>query len=103
MERLLNFVYQYRAFFTFLVLELFCAWMVVENNQYQSTKFFNSSNQLAANIIGFSHGVREYFSLRSINDELADENAKLRTQLDKSNQTLSAQTIVILRLSHHST
>lgn len=90
MERLLNFVYQYRAFFTFLVLELFCAWLVVENNQYQSTKFFNSSNQLAANIIGFSHGVREYFSLRSINDELAEENAALRAKLEQRNQSMYA-------------
>jgi len=88
MERLLNFVYQYRAFFTFLLLELICAWMIVENNQYQSTKFFNSSNKLAANIIGVSQGVREYFSLRVINADLAAENARLRTQLEKRNQSL---------------
>lgn len=88
MERLLNFVYQYRAFFTFLLLELFCAWMVVENNQYQSTKFFNSSNRLAANIIGVSQSVREYFSLRVINSTLAEENARLRTQLERRNQSL---------------
>ena len=88
MERLLNFVYQYRAFFTFLLLELICAWMIVENNQYQSTKFFNSSNKLAANLIGISQGVREYFSLRVINADLAEENAKLRTQLEKRNQSL---------------
>jgi len=88
MERLLNFVYQYRAFFTFLLLELICAWMIVENNQYQSTKFFNSSNKLAANLIGVSQGVREYFSLRVINADLAEENAKLRTQLEKRNQSL---------------
>ena len=88
MERLFNFVYQYRAFFTFLVLELFCAWLIVENNQYQGTKFFNSSNRVAAGINGFSHGVREYFSLRQINTELADENATLRKKLEQRNQSL---------------
>jgi rod shape-determining protein MreC len=88
MERLLNFVYSYRAFFTFLLLELFCAWLIVENNQYQSTRFFNSSNRLAANIIGLSQGVREYFSLRQINSSLAEENALLRTQLEKRNQSI---------------
>jgi len=97
MERLLNFVYQYRAFFTFLVLELFCAWLVVENNQYQSTKFFNSSNQLAANIIGFSHGVREYFSLRGINDELAEENAALRAKLEQRNQSMYALEVMKIK------
>jgi rod shape-determining protein MreC len=88
MDRLLHFLYQYRAFFTFLFLELFCAWLVVENNQYQSTKFFNSSNLYAANLIRFSQGVREYFSLQKINAELAQENAQLRTQLEQKIQTI---------------
>jgi rod shape-determining protein MreC len=83
MDRLLNFVYQFRAFFTFLLLALLCSWLIVENNQYQSTKYFNTSNRLAANIIGFSQGVREYFSLRRINDDLAEENARLRSQVER--------------------
>jgi len=88
MGRLFYFFYQYRAFFTFLALELFSAWLIVRNNQYQSTKFFNSSNSLAANIISTSQGVREYFSLRNINLELAEENAALRTRLEQRNQSL---------------
>jgi rod shape-determining protein MreC len=87
MDRLLRFFYEYRAFFTFLVLELVCAWLIVQNNQYQSASYFNSSNRLAAIIIGFSTGVREYFSLRDINKELADENAILRTKLEQRNQS----------------
>ena len=87
MDRLLRFFYEYRAFFTFLVLELVCAWLIVQNNQYQSARYFNSSNRLAANIIGFSTSVREYFSLRDINKELADENAILRTKLEQRNQS----------------
>ncbi len=83
MERLFRFLYTYRAFFTFLILEFFCAWLIVENNQYQSTKYFNSSNRLVANINAFSQGVREYFSLRDINSALAEENAKLRKKLEQ--------------------
>jgi rod shape-determining protein MreC len=90
MDRLLHFLYQYRAFFTFLFLELLCAWLIVENNQYQSTKFFNSSNRLAANLIRFSQGVREYFSLQQINAELAEENALLRSRLEQKVQTIEA-------------
>lgn len=88
MGRLFYFFYQYRAFFTFLALELFAAWLIVQNNQYQSTKFFNSSNVLAANIIGTTQGIKEYFSLRRINTELAEENAQLRTRLEQRNQSL---------------
>ena len=88
MERLFYFFYQYRAFFTFLVLEIFCGWLIIQNNQYQSTKFFNSSNRVAANIISFSQGVREYFSLRKTNSELAEENALLRKKLEQRTQSL---------------
>jgi rod shape-determining protein MreC len=83
MYRLLQFVIKYSAFFTYVFLVLICSWLIVVNNQYQSTRYFNSSNRLAANIISFSQGIREYFSLRRINADLAEENAKLRTQLER--------------------
>jgi rod shape-determining protein MreC len=89
MQRLFNFIYAYRAFFTFLLLELFCTWLVIENNQYQSTKYFNTSNSVAASIISTSQNVREYFSLRDINRTLADENAALRKKVDQRNQILN--------------
>lgn len=83
MDRLLKFVFQYRAFLTFLFLAFICSWLIVQNNQYQSTGYFNTSNRLAANIISTSQGVREYFSLRRINADLAEENAKLRSELER--------------------
>src|SRR5882762_827692 len=100
MQRLLNFFYEYRAFFTFLLLEIFCTWLLVENNQYQSTKFFNSSNRLAAGILGFSQGTSEYFSLRQINEELGRENAQLRTQIERQTQqtiSIPAKTDSLIR------
>jgi rod shape-determining protein MreC len=88
MERLLKFIYEYRAFFTFLILELLCAWMVVGNNQYQSTTYFNTSNRIAANVISSSQNIREYFSLRDINGNLASENTELRKKLDQRDQLI---------------
>lgn len=88
MQRLFSFIYEYRAFFTFLLLELLCVWMVIENNQFQSTKYFNTSNTVAASIISTSQNIREYFSLRDINQRLAEENAELRRKVDQRNQML---------------
>lgn len=82
MERLILFVYQNRAFFTFLVLEIFCAWLVVENNAYQGTKFFNSSNGVVATMNNFSQSVRDYFQLSEVNRMLAEENASLKENLE---------------------
>jgi rod shape-determining protein MreC len=88
MERLLNFVYIYRAFFTFLLLELFCVWLVIQNNQYQSTKYFNSSNRFIARMNETSQNIREYFSLAEINTALAQENSILIKKLDQREQAL---------------
>lgn len=87
MLRLLNFLYNYRAFFTFLSLEFFCAWLWVENSQYQNTQFFNSSNRIAAAIMGAAQRTKEYLSLRNINRELSEENAQLRTLVERLNSS----------------
>jgi rod shape-determining protein MreC len=86
MQRLFLFFYQYRAFFTFLILELICAWLIIGNNPYQGARFFNSSNGLIASLNNVSHGVREYFLLRQINSTLAEENAQLRSKFEALNQ-----------------
>jgi rod shape-determining protein MreC len=86
MGRIFLFIYQYRAFFTFLLLELFCVWLIVLNNQYQGAGFFNSANSFVASVNGFSHNTKEYFSLRETNSVLAEENTKLRRKLEQFNQ-----------------
>lgn len=91
MERLFLFIYQYRAFFTFLLLEVICAWLIVENNQYQSAKFYNSSNAVVASLNNFSQGIRDYFLLSDVNQAQADEIASLRRQLEVYRQLSQLQ------------
>lgn len=88
MERIFLFLYQYRAFFTFLVLELFCAWLIIQNNQYHGAQFFNSSNTFVGGVNNFSQNMRDYFSLREVNVMLAEENARLRKSLEQRNQEI---------------
>jgi rod shape-determining protein MreC len=88
MERLFYFLYQYRAFFIFLLLELFCAWLIIRNNQYQGAQFFNSSNSFVAGMNSFTNDVREYFSLRETNRFQAEEIARLRSRIEKQNLQL---------------
>ena len=88
MGRLLLFLFRYRAFFVFLTLEFLSAWLIIQNNRYQSALYFNSANSWVATLNSFSTGVREYFSLGEINTALADENADLRNQLEQHQQRL---------------
>jgi rod shape-determining protein MreC len=98
MQRLLNFILQNRGFFTFLALELVCAWLIVKNNSYQGAKFFNSSNAVAASLLAVSQDVGNYLDLKTVNSELSIENARLRQLLDaransliKSDSTIKRQ------------
>jgi rod shape-determining protein MreC len=88
MERLFLFIYQYRSFFTFLVLQVICVWLLVQNNQYQGARFFNSANTIAASINASSQNFRDFLSLRETNRLLAEENAMLKRKLEQRNQSL---------------
>jgi rod shape-determining protein MreC len=90
MERLFVFIYQYRAFFTFVVLEVVCFFMIVENNQYQGTKFFNSSNTVVASLNNVSQSIRNYFLLSEVNSTLSEENALLRRELEQQKYLIAA-------------
>jgi len=90
MERIFLFIYQFRAFFTFLLLELFCAWLIIQNNRYQGAQFFNSANSFVGGLNNFSQNVRDYFSLREVNLVLSDENAELRKKLEQQSQYINA-------------
>lgn len=88
MRRLFLFLYKYRAFLTFLFLELVSVWLIVQNNTFQGAKFFNSSNRLAANVLSTSGGVSDYFNLGQVNQQLAEENAELRRKLFQMTESL---------------
>ncbi|MBL6446546.1 rod shape-determining protein MreC [Fulvivirga sp. 29W222] len=95
MQRLFLFLYQYRAFLTFLFLEIICSWFIIQNNNYQGAKFFNSSNRLAAGLLQSSGNISDYFGLARVNADLAQENAGLKERLEQLNQRL-----VEIQISH---
>ncbi|MFM1875222.1 MAG: hypothetical protein RL266_959 [Bacteroidota bacterium] len=84
MKNILLFIYRNHVFFVFLLLELVCFWLIVRNNNFHRGSMLNSSNQLAGRIYELNNGITEYFKLKSINDELALENAVLRSMLNES-------------------
>jgi rod shape-determining protein MreC len=90
MGKIFLFIYHYRAFFTFLLLEIFCSWLIIRNNQYQGARFFNSSNSFVAAVNGLSQNIRDYFLLGEVNEVLASENTRLRDELEKRNQLLQS-------------
>lgn len=79
MRNLLLFVWKHSFLFLFLLLETISIYLVIRNNNFQRAGFVSSSNQLSANILKTSNDVKDYFNLKNENENLAKENAELRS------------------------
>lgn len=83
MRRLLEFLYRHRSLILFLVLEIACFRMLVNSHRYQEAHFLSSSNRMAAGVLEFSNSTDRYFGLWDVNEQLAQENARLRSRLSE--------------------
>ncbi|WP_421874941.1 rod shape-determining protein MreC [Marinoscillum sp.] len=81
MQNLLNFLYRFRTFGLFLLLEGVCAWLIIAYNQRPNAAFLNSSNSLVAGVNLLTSNTTNYFQLKQINSQLVAENQLLREQL----------------------
>ena len=96
MRRLFLLIYQYRAFFTFIVLEILAFWLVIGTSTFHNAAFFNTSNSVVASIFGLRQGVYQYFNLVNENDNLAKENAFLRDLISQNQvQVLNANSTLL--------
>ncbi|WP_420384883.1 rod shape-determining protein MreC [Roseivirga sp.] len=93
MGQLLSFLYRFRAFFTFLLLELICVWLIVRHNDYQRSSFTKTTAGISGSINESTNNISEYFSLKKVNKQLAEENARLRSLL-LSQETLPTDSLV---------
>lgn len=64
--------------------------MFVNNNKYQKSVFFSSSNTVIAGLYSMSNSVVEFFKLKSTNENLSAENAELKNQLSLLENQLGA-------------
>lgn len=94
MRNIFVFLWRYNFFLFFVILEIVAFSLIVRNNFYQKSLFFNSSNFVFSNILNLSNSVTQYFTLKSINEQLVKENAFLKS-LHRSSYIISVDTITI--------
>lgn len=81
MQNLWKILLRYSNFLVFLLLEVAAFLLIVYNNSYPRSSVLSTANQLVAWEYEVSSEVRGYFHLRSVNEQLATENAELRSRL----------------------
>ena len=80
MRNLVTFIWKNYFFFLFLLIEVLCTYLIVQNNFFQKSSFINSSNQLSASVLKTSKDIEDYFNLKNENEKLVAENAELRSR-----------------------
>lgn len=77
MRNLFQFFIKYRVVFLFILLEAISFLFIFQYNNFHRAKLLNSSNRITGNILNQYNSTVEFLSLRKVNEELAEENARL--------------------------
>lgn len=103
MRNLVRFLTKNSFIILFLLLEIFAFWMLIANNNYQNSKFFNSSNFFVGNFYSTTRNIKDYFNLKQVNKELAEQNAKLQANNISSFVKVYGRIYQINDTSYHQT
>ncbi|MEO0570273.1 MAG: rod shape-determining protein MreC [Bacteroidota bacterium] len=101
MQRIINFILNYRNAFLYGLLLVFCLAMTIRSHSYHQSKFFNSSKLLTGSILSTKSAVSDYFRLKEENQQLAQENERLRLLLfNAKNNTVGINSEPIYEVIH---
>lgn len=78
MHQIINFFIRHKNFIVFLLLFTLSLLFTVQANSYQRSKFINSANWLTGGVFKTFNNWSDYFSLKSQNELLIEENRRLR-------------------------
>ncbi len=95
MRNLWIFVSRYNAFFFFIIFFTIGIILTIKNNTYQQSVTLNSTNAIVGSAYERLNVVKRYLNLGQVNDSLALENAKLRTELFALRNIDSSKTLVV--------
>lgn len=89
MQQIFNFIYKNSNRLLFLLLLGISLFLSIQSHSYHRSKIISSANFLSGGVYERINNVQEYFNLRTQNEALAEENAKLRSLLFKVKDTAS--------------
>ncbi|RZT97255.1 rod shape-determining protein MreC [Ancylomarina subtilis] len=84
MKNLLQLIVRFHFTILFLIIELVCFLLIVNNNNYHKTIFLNSNNALSGGIYNKVTSFSDYIRLTEINDQLSKENTQLHNLLSEN-------------------
>ncbi|WP_310377428.1 rod shape-determining protein MreC [Flavobacterium sp.] len=89
MQQIFNFIFKNSNRLLFLLLLLVSFFLTIQSHSFHKSRIISSANFLTGGVYEKINNVSEYLSLRTQNDALALENAKLKSMLFNSKDTAS--------------
>jgi len=84
MKNLFVFLWRQYFFFLFLTLEIISFTLIFKHNNYQQASFLNTTYEVTGSIYKTYRNISDYFYLKQVNKQLAEENARLHAKTLKS-------------------
>ncbi|TNJ43720.1 rod shape-determining protein MreC [Tamlana fucoidanivorans] len=79
MQQIINFIIRNKNFLLFLLLFCVSLLFTIQSHSYHKSKFINSANFLTGGVYNSINNISSYFSLKSQNTLLAEENKQLKS------------------------
>lgn len=78
MQQIINFLIRNKNFLLFAFLFFFSLVFTIQSHSYHKSKFINSANFLSGGVYESVSNIQDYFHLKTYNQQLLEENARLR-------------------------
>lgn len=81
MQQLIYFFQKYKYFLYFLCLEFIAVALIINNHSFHKSKFVGSANAVTGGLLTKVNSVKEYANLKTENQQLLEENTRLKNKL----------------------
>ncbi len=78
MQQIISFLLRNKNFLLYFFLLMISLVFTIQSHSYHRSKFINSANFLSGGLYETLSGIEDYFKLKSRNQKLVEENARLR-------------------------
>ena len=100
MQQIFNFIFKNSNKILFLLLLVISLSLTIQSHSFHRSKIISSANFLSGNVYEKVNDLNEYLNLKTENQQLAEENAKLRSFLFNGIDTIAIQKLDSLKNSN---
>jgi rod shape-determining protein MreC len=98
MQQIFNFIFKNSSRLLFLLLLCISFFLTIQAHSFHRSKIISSANFLSGGVYEKIYNVREYLNLRTENDALALENARLKSMLFQTGDSVAIKNFKNLKV-----